>query len=121
MLQSVRFDPSMKLSIFPTNNNEVSQDVLYRKLKQNLLRDQIQIGNQMDFADFLDSKRVNGTDINVWTYDELVEIVDEFKEKNNLKTVYTSYITKEAVEKTGFFSSDTFYYIETILEGVTED
>ena len=113
MLQSCNFDPKMKLSVFPGSQENVSQDVLYRKLKQNLLREQISVENQMDFGDYLEKERQNGTNIDVWTYDELVDVIDKFRESRNLKSCYTSSILKQSVEKDGWLSSETYYYIET--------
>ena len=92
---------------------EDSQSTLYRKLKQNLCRDQILPEDQEAFAEYLPFKRTDGTNIDNWTYDELVYCVYDFKDINNIKTQYKVNIVKEAEEKTGFFSSDTFYYIET--------
>ena len=103
----------MRLSVFPSQGETVSQDVLYGKLKQNLLIEQISIENQDDFCNYLEAKRKNGTDIAVWTYEELVIIVDQFRQCRNLKTCYTSEILKQAVEKDGWFNSETYYYIET--------
>ena len=112
MQQSCVFNKNMMLSAFPTQD-AVSQDVLYRKLKQNLLREQISVENQMDFGDYLEMARMNGTNIDVWTYDELVDVVDKFRESRNLKSGFTSEILKESEEKDGWFSTVAFYYIET--------
>lgn len=107
-------DPDLKESIHEMYENK--QESLYRKLKQSLLKEQISENNQEKFTNFLDSKRPNGTDIDSWTYDDLVELVDEFNAKQNLKTGYTSDILKKSVKKDGWLSFETYYYIETKLE-----
>ena len=59
------------------DESELAKD---RELKQNYLKDHvISVGyDGSKFAEFLDSKRPSGTDIDVWTYEELIACVQEF-------------------------------------------
>ena len=85
-------DPDNNGDIFEVYESKQEAVILYTKLKQNFLKQQISTDNQEQFSDLLKIKRTNGTDINNWTYDELVNIVDDFNKKQNLKPDYTSEI-----------------------------
>ena len=52
-----------------------------KKLKQKYLREQIVLSDlsQQDFIEFIGQQRHNGTDIDSWNYEELIQIVEEFK------------------------------------------
>jgi hypothetical protein len=128
-----------------------------RELKQIYLKEQvINLGyDGGQFADFLATRRENGTDVDVWTYEELIAIVQEFRssfedlqrenffegEQINLESDSNTVllesgdlvklenlkkrtiiggnaktkckIIKEEKIKTGTFSTDIFYTIQT--------
>lgn len=59
----------------------MSSDDNYRKMKQKYLREQIISENfdQVKFAEYLDSCKENGTNIDNWEFDELINMVEDFK------------------------------------------
>ena len=93
--------------------------------KQNLLQTEI-IEKNLDkgsFINFCLSKKENGDDINIWTLDELKEVINEFKSKKNEensknsenKNIISSEnqeeIKKENIEKMESMNVKKIYYI----------
>jgi len=60
---------------------EVANYMEERQAKQRYLKSEIQEKNYnvTEFVQFLEWKREKGTDVDVWTMDELVQVVQEFK------------------------------------------
>jgi hypothetical protein len=86
---------------------------LNRKLKQNLLKDQVPSHMQQKFGMFLMSRRPDGTDIDTWKFKDLIHAVSQFKKANCgmiQKPLVT--ITKVAEESLNWLTKETYYYIE---------
>lgn len=66
----------------------MSSDENYRKMKQKYLREQIISENfdQEEFAEYLDKCKTNGTNIDNWEFDELINMVEDFKQINRRTT-----------------------------------
>lgn len=60
----------------------MSSDDNYRKMKQKYLREQIISENfdQQEFAEYLDTCKKDGTNIDNWEFDELINMVEDFKQ-----------------------------------------
>jgi hypothetical protein len=103
-------------------NNEDDDSLV---LKKELLRTEIldQNYDQNQFIDFCLNKKENGDDINIWTLDELKEVINEFKSKKNEenstnsenKNIISSEnqeeIKKENIEKMESMNVKKIYYI----------
>lgn len=66
--------------------------------KQELLKNEI-LDNNFDkeaFVDFCINKKENGDDLNSWTYDEITEIIKEFKDLSTNKIKSTDVETSNA-------------------------
>lgn len=60
----------------------MSSEDNYRKMKQKYLREQIISENfdQEEFANYLNNCKENGTNIDNWEFDELINKVEDFKQ-----------------------------------------
>jgi len=63
--------------------------------------------------------RDDGANIDNWTYNELLLVVEKFKEQLHIQTEYSTTIIKKT-EKSGWFSSEAVYQIETIHNNPSE-
>ena len=96
---------------------QINKGLIYHKLKQHFLKDQITAEYQEQFSDYLCSKRNDGSNIDNWTYEELIAVVEEFKYITNTKNHISVTILKEFEETDGWFSKNIYYNIETIEKG----
>jgi hypothetical protein len=104
----------------PTNNPQNSS-ILYQKLKQNFLQDQITAQSQTDFSRYLSSKKPDGTDIDSWNYQELIAIVEEFKDLTNSNSEYKVIILNEEVTKDSWFSPTVKTYTIELTQNFFPD